>query len=171
MLSGADLTSFSINNRTNFFGEKKKWKGSFPGCLFWRTRTKTLNQISYSYSSSSSKLKLSLRPGLETISQQHAAHTQQRSYWIHAQSFSSTPKSSKRRKGCAGRMVAYESFDSILLRTFSTRDERVNDNLRSIKEVSKLCFPDDKVIWVFNTHAIFKTKAGFFRQRTVDNLV
>ena len=58
-----------------------------------------------------------------------------------------------------------------LLHTFSTRDERVNDNLRSIKEVSKLCFPDDKVIWVFNTHAIFKTKAGFFRQRTVDNLV
>ena len=68
-------------------------------------------------------------------------------------------------------MVAYESFEGILLRTFSTRDERVNDNLRSIKEVSKLCFPDNEVIWVFNTHAIFKAKAGFFRQRTVDNLV
>ena len=40
LLSGEGLTSFTINNRTNFFGENKvKW--SFPGCLFFRTRAKT----------------------------------------------------------------------------------------------------------------------------------
>ena len=39
------------------------------------------------------------RPGFETISQQHAVHAQQRSYSGHAESFSNTPKSSKRKKG------------------------------------------------------------------------
>ena len=34
LLSREGLTSFSINNRTNFFGEKKKLKRSFPGCFF-----------------------------------------------------------------------------------------------------------------------------------------
>ena len=41
LLSGEGLTSFSINNRTNFFGEKKKkLKRSFPG-FFFRTLAKT----------------------------------------------------------------------------------------------------------------------------------
>ena len=40
-----------------------------------------------------------IRPGFETVSQQHAAHAQQRSYSGHAESFSSTPKSSKQKKG------------------------------------------------------------------------
>ena len=40
-----------------------------------------------------------IRPGFETVSQQHAAHAQQRSYSGHAESFSNTPKSSKRKKG------------------------------------------------------------------------
>ena len=40
-----------------------------------------------------------IRPGFETVSQQHAAHAQQRSYSGHAESFSNTPKSSKRKEG------------------------------------------------------------------------
>ena len=35
------LTSFTIKNRTNFFGEKKKVKSSFPGVSFYdNTRKK-----------------------------------------------------------------------------------------------------------------------------------
>ena len=48
-----------------------------------------------------------IRPGFETISQQHAAHVQQRCYSILAESFSSTPWSSKWKKGSAGRLLVY----------------------------------------------------------------
>ena len=44
------------------------------------------------------------RPGLEAISSQPAAHVQQRCHSIQAESFSSTPKSRKRKKGSAGRV-------------------------------------------------------------------
>ena len=41
LLSGEGLTSFSINNRTNFFGEKKKVKKKLSGVFFFRTLAKT----------------------------------------------------------------------------------------------------------------------------------
>ena len=37
--------------------------------------------------------------GIETVSKQHVAHTEQRSYSIHAESFLSMPKLSKGKKG------------------------------------------------------------------------
>ena len=49
--------------------------------------------------------RMAIRPGFETISQQHATHAQQRSYSIHAESFSRTQKSSQRKKGSAGRVA------------------------------------------------------------------
>ena len=45
-----------------------------------------------------------IRLGFETVSWQHAAHIQNRSYSIHAEPFSRTPKSSKQKKGSASRM-------------------------------------------------------------------
>ena len=47
-----------------------------------------------------------IRLGFETVSWQHAAHIQKRSYSIHAEPFSRTPKSSKQKKGSASRVVA-----------------------------------------------------------------
>ena len=48
---------------------------------------------------------MAIRPGFETISQQHAAHAQQKSYSNHAGYFTSNPKSSKRKRGSAGSRV------------------------------------------------------------------
>ena len=45
-----------------------------------------------------------IRLGFETVSWQHAAHIQKRSYSIHAEPFSRTPKSSKQKKGSASRV-------------------------------------------------------------------
>ena len=45
-----------------------------------------------------------VRLGFETVSWQHAAHTQLRSISTHAESFSRTPKSSKQKKGSASRV-------------------------------------------------------------------
>jgi len=53
-----------------------------------------------------------IKPGLETVSQQHAAHAQKRSHSIQAESFKSSPKSSKRKKGSAGRFGIYEMYAS-----------------------------------------------------------
>ena len=47
-----------------------------------------------------------IRLGFETVSWQHAAHIQKRSYSIHAEPFSRTPKSSKQKKGSASRVTA-----------------------------------------------------------------
>ena len=41
LLSGEGLTSFSINNRTNFFGEKKKVKKKLSGVFFLEHSQKT----------------------------------------------------------------------------------------------------------------------------------
>ena len=49
--------------------------------------------------------RIAIRPGFETVSSQHAAHAQQRSYSLHAESFSRTPKSGKQKKGAAGRVI------------------------------------------------------------------
>ena len=49
--------------------------------------------------------RIAIRPGFETVSSQHAARAQQRSYLFHAESFSTTPKSSKEKKGAAGRVI------------------------------------------------------------------
>ena len=46
-----------------------------------------------------------IRLGFETVSWQHAAHIQKRSYSIHAEPFSRTPKSSKQKKGSASRVL------------------------------------------------------------------
>ena len=46
-----------------------------------------------------------IRPGFESVSQQHAAHAQQRFYSIQAESFSSTARSSKQKKESAGRVM------------------------------------------------------------------
>ena len=54
--------------------------------------------------------------------------------------------------------------------TLSSWYECVDDNLRAVEEISELRFPDDQVIWVLNTHAVFKTETSFFWQRTVDHL-
>ena len=53
---------------------------------------------------SSSLLITAIRPGFETVSWQHAAHAQQRSYLIGAESRSSTTKLSKPKKGSTGRV-------------------------------------------------------------------
>ena len=58
----------------------------------------------------------------------------------------------------------------IITFTLCSRYKGIDNNLRSIKEISKLRFPNDKVIRVLNTHAIFKSKTSFFWQRTVYNL-
>ena len=49
--------------------------------------------------------RIAIRPGFETVSSQHAARAQQRSYLFHAESLSTTPKSSKEKKGAAGRVI------------------------------------------------------------------
>ena len=45
-----------------------------------------------------------IRLGFETVSWQLVAHIQKRSYSIHAEPFSRTPKSSKQKKGSASRV-------------------------------------------------------------------
>ena len=59
---------------------------------------------------------------------------------------------------------------NLITLTLSSWYECVDDNLRAVEEISELRFPDDQVIWVLNTHAIFKTETSFFWQRTVDHL-
>ena len=54
---------------------------------------------------------------LEAVSWQHAAHAQQRSYSFQAKSFSSTPKSSKRKKGSTGRIPIMQN-KSIKIKNF-----------------------------------------------------
>ena len=54
-----------------------------------------------------------LRPAFETISSQQAARAQQKSYSIHAESFLSTPKTTKRKKGdrvIADRVTYYQAW-------------------------------------------------------------
>ena len=46
-----------------------------------------------------------IRLGFETVSWQLVAHIQKRSYSIHAEPFSRTPKSSKQKKGSASRVT------------------------------------------------------------------
>ena len=65
---------------------------------FWRDKQRTLWYVMVF-------LEWSIRPGFETVSAQHAARAQQRSYLFHAESFSTTPKSSKEKKGAAGRVI------------------------------------------------------------------
>ena len=46
---------------------------------------------------------MAIRSRFKTLSQQKAAHAQQISFSIHVESFSSTPKLSKGKKGCASK--------------------------------------------------------------------
>ena len=50
-----------------------------------------------------------IRLGFETVSWQRAAHIQKRSYSIHAEPFSRTPKSSKQKKGSASRVLGLQT--------------------------------------------------------------
>ena len=54
-----------------------------------------------------------IRPGFETTSQEHAAYAQQKSYSIHTESFSSTTKSSKRKKGSVGRLELWKLCNNV----------------------------------------------------------
>ena len=49
-----------------------------------------------------------IRPRFETVSWQHAAHAQERSHSIHAESFSSMAKSGERKKYSVGRVSDIE---------------------------------------------------------------
>ena len=49
-----------------------------------------------------------IRTRFETVSWQHAAHAQERSYPIHAESFLRAAKSNKRKKGCISRLSDIE---------------------------------------------------------------
>ena len=52
-----------------------------------------------------------IRLGFETVSWQHAAHIQKRSY-------SRTPKSSKQKKGSASRVVKIKQFIVLIMHTY-----------------------------------------------------
>ena len=56
------------------------------------------------------------------------------------------------------------------LLTFSTRDERVDDDLCSVKEVAKLCLPDTQVPWVLNAEAILEPQHCLLTEGTVGHL-
>ena len=55
-------------------------------------------------------------------------------------------------------------------RTFSTRDESVDDDLRPVEEVSELCLPDGQVARTLNAETILKPQHRLFTQGTVGNL-
>ena len=44
--------------------------------------------------------------------------------------------------------------------TFSSCNERINDNLSTVEEVAELCFPDRQNAWILNTDAVLKAKNG-----------
>lgn len=52
----------------------------------------------------------------------------------------------------------------------TSRDEGVKDNLRSVKEISKLSLPDGQKLRLRDAHAVFKSEHGLFRQRAVTHL-
>ena len=60
LLSGEGLTSFSINNRTNFFGEGKS-NEPFRGVFFLEHAQNLLSLISYSFSFPNLKLFITIR--------------------------------------------------------------------------------------------------------------
>lgn len=47
---------------------------------------------------------------------------------------------------------------------------RVNDDLRAVEEISKLCFPDRQSIGRLERHAVFKPKNGKLTQARVGDL-
>ena len=53
------------------------------------------------------------RSGFEAVSKQHPTHAQQRSYSIHGLSLSLASKSSKRKKGSAGRVTLPSHLDKL----------------------------------------------------------
>ena len=55
-------------------------------------------------------------------------------------------------------------------RTFSTRDESVDDDLCPVEEVSELCLPDGQVARTLYAETILKPQHRLFAQGTVGNL-
>ena len=98
--------------KSNLSSHRSSWSN------FWTSHS-SFNLLSHFFFSSAIIHELmwpmvitkALRPAFETISSQQAARAQQKSYSIHAESFSSTPKTTKRKKGdrvIADRVTYYQ---------------------------------------------------------------
>ena len=88
---------FEARDRSSSESSHAQWLSCCKNTSGWRPNTKTVWCLS-------SLLITAIRPGFETVSWQHAAHAQQRSYLIGAESLSSTTKLSKPKKGSTGRV-------------------------------------------------------------------
>lgn len=53
---------------------------------------------------------------------------------------------------------------------FTSRDEGIKDDLRSVEEISKLSFPDGKKLRLCDAHTVLKSKHRLLRQRAVTHL-
>ena len=100
--------------KSNLSSHRSSWSN------FWTSHS-SFNLLSHFFFSSAIIHELmwpmvitkALRPAFETISSQQAARAQQKSYSIHAESFSSTPKTTKRKKGdrvIADRVTYYQAW-------------------------------------------------------------
>ena len=63
-----------------------------------------------------------------------------------------------------------ESVESPRSQTFTSREEGIKDDLRSVEEIPKLSLPDGKQLRLCDTHAIFKSENRLLRQRAVTHL-
>lgn len=52
----------------------------------------------------------------------------------------------------------------------TSRDEGIENNLCSVKEISKLSLPDWQELWLSDTHTVLKTQNSLFRERAVTHL-
>lgn len=57
--------------------------------------------------------------------------------------------------------------EKLIWRTFSIDNEVVDDDLSSIEEISKLCFPQHQMVGILNTYTVFVRQYWFFYKRTV----
>lgn len=53
---------------------------------------------------------------------------------------------------------------------FTSRDEGIENNLGSVKEISKLSLPDWQELWLSDTHPVLKAQNSLFRERAVAHL-
>lgn len=53
---------------------------------------------------------------------------------------------------------------------FTSRDEGIENNLCSIKEISKLSLPDGQELWLSDAHTVLKAQNSLFRERAVTHL-
>ena len=73
------------------------------------------------------------------------------------------PKINNNERNC-------ESVESPRSQTFTSREEGIKDDLRSVKEIPKLSLPDGKQLRLCDTHSIFKSENSLLRQRAVTHL-